>query len=374
VGGGPAGLAAAIALRMRGADVLVADALKPPIDKACGEGLMPDARRDLAALGVSFEDGAGAPFRGIRFVSWTDGEPVSISADFVSGPGVGIRRTLLHSRMVERAMEVGVRLRWGTRVALGSRVALDSEACSFRYMVGADGQSSRVRAWAGLDRGWLISRRFGFRRHYQVPAPSSNVEVHWCDAGQVYITPVAQGEICVAAVTRHNSTRMGQVIGAVPYLRDRLSGAEASTGERGALTTTRRLRCVARGNVALIGDASGSVDAVTGEGLAIGFRQAGLLSQSLEQGALDFYAAEHEKTMRMPGRMARVLLLMDAHPALRRAAQRVLAGSPGLFGELLQVHMGEESLRHFLIHNGAAVLKSLADAGLCASESDRASA
>ena len=42
-GGGPAGLAAAIALRQKGLDVLVADALWPPIDKACGEGLMPDA-------------------------------------------------------------------------------------------------------------------------------------------------------------------------------------------------------------------------------------------------------------------------------------------------------------------------------------------
>ena len=52
VGGGPAGLAAAIALRQKGLDVLVADALRPPIDKACGEGLMPDAQRDLAALGI----------------------------------------------------------------------------------------------------------------------------------------------------------------------------------------------------------------------------------------------------------------------------------------------------------------------------------
>ena len=53
VGGGPAGLAAAIALRQKGLDVLVADALRPPIDKACGEGLMPDAKKDLAALGIA---------------------------------------------------------------------------------------------------------------------------------------------------------------------------------------------------------------------------------------------------------------------------------------------------------------------------------
>ena len=52
VGGGPAGLATAIALRQKGASVTVADAMTPPIDKACGEGLMPDSLQDLAALSV----------------------------------------------------------------------------------------------------------------------------------------------------------------------------------------------------------------------------------------------------------------------------------------------------------------------------------
>ena len=56
-GGGPAGLAAAIALRQKGLDVLVADALQSAHRQGCGEGLMPDARNDLAALGVSFRRG-----------------------------------------------------------------------------------------------------------------------------------------------------------------------------------------------------------------------------------------------------------------------------------------------------------------------------
>jgi len=42
IGGGPAGLAAAIAARKKGFEVHVADGAEPPIDKACGEGLMPN--------------------------------------------------------------------------------------------------------------------------------------------------------------------------------------------------------------------------------------------------------------------------------------------------------------------------------------------
>ena len=54
IGGGPAGLAAAIAARMKGFDVTVADGAKPPIDKACGEGLMPGTVRRCASLAWGF--------------------------------------------------------------------------------------------------------------------------------------------------------------------------------------------------------------------------------------------------------------------------------------------------------------------------------
>src|SRR6202012_1256391 len=172
VGRGPAGRAAAIALKMRGADVLVADALKPPIDKACGEGLMPDALRDLAALGVECDARDGALFHGIRFENWTGIDRISVSADFTAGKGLGVRRTVLHTRLLERAAELGVRFRWDTHVALGKPITLHHERCTYQYLIRADGQSSRVRKWAGLDYGHLITARFGFRRHYRV-APFS---------------------------------------------------------------------------------------------------------------------------------------------------------------------------------------------------------
>ena len=68
VGGGPAGLAAAIAARQRGFSATVADILQPPIDKACGEGLMPDSVTELARLGVSLDPSRHGCFRGIRFI------------------------------------------------------------------------------------------------------------------------------------------------------------------------------------------------------------------------------------------------------------------------------------------------------------------
>src|SRR5689334_25022502 len=87
-GGGPAGLAAAIAARRRGLDVTLADGARPPIDKACGEGIMPDGVAAARALGVAVD---GVPFRGIRF---RDGESTA-EATFPRGEGLGMRRTEL---------------------------------------------------------------------------------------------------------------------------------------------------------------------------------------------------------------------------------------------------------------------------------------
>ncbi|MFY9937972.1 MAG: FAD-dependent monooxygenase [Silvibacterium sp.] len=350
VGGGPAGLAAAIALRQRGADVLLADALEPPIDKVCGEGIMPESRRALTQLGVQLDSRHGAEFRGIRFCDHHS----TASADFPSGQGIGLRRVALHTSLVDHAREMGVRLLWGALVTLnpGHPAALAGESVNYRYLIGADGHSSRVRRWAGLECGKLLTRRFGFRTHYRVAPWSQYVEIHWGAPGQAYVTPVSPEEVCVSVLTRFpGTTRSREVIHSIPALRDKLMHAEITTRERGAVTTTHKLRRVVRGNVALIGDASGSADAVTGEGLAMGFRQALLLATAISNDNLAQYAAGHAEILRLPQVIARIMLGMDRWHSLRRKALSVFAHEPLLFEKMLQVHMGEESLPRFILEH-----------------------
>ncbi|HET7348593.1 MAG TPA: FAD-dependent monooxygenase [Acidobacteriaceae bacterium] len=349
-GGGPAGLAAAIALRQRGADVLVADALRPPIDKPCGEGLMPDSRRELARLGVQVDDRLGARFSGILFA---DGD-AQVKAEFPQGAGIGVRRPVLHQLLLDRAAELGVRMAWNAPVVMKEQNAalVGGERCGFRWLVGADGHASRVRAWAGLDAANLRSRRFGFRAHFRIAPWSSYVEIHWGAQGQVYVTPVGPHEICVAAISRRSDVRLKAVIDSIPFLRKKLAGAAVSSAERGALTLTRRLHRVTRGNVALVGDASGSADAITGEGLAMAFRQALLLAESLEQGGLHLYESRHGSILALPQQMATMMLLLDRHAWLRRRALPVLAARPELFRAMLAVHVGEASLPNFLAQHG----------------------
>ena len=340
-GGGPAGLAAAIALRQKGLDVLVADSVRPPIDKACGEGLMPDAQRDLAALGITLDPGFGAIFDGLTFVSGHH----SVSASFPQGRGMGVRRLRLHTLLLERCASLGVHFAWGSRVdPRGQQWQLDGVPCCYRYAIGADGQSSSVRQAAGLDAGTTLSRRFGSRRHFQVEPWSRKVEVHWSNLGQAYVTPVGPQEVCVATVARAPEAKLEAVLASLPALEARLQGAAELSTRRGALTTTRRLRRVTAGRVALVGDASGSVDAVTGEGIALALRQALLLAEAVIADDLSRYEAGHPAILRRPHLMARVLLSMDDRPWWRDLAMGLLAAQPRIFAHLLGVHLGEHTL------------------------------
>jgi len=353
VGGGPAGLAASIALRLRGLDVVVADALVPPIDKACGEGLIPDSRRVLGELGVDLSD--GREFSGIHFANRNSGRKDLVNGQFSSGKGLGIRRIDLHRRLLDRAEEVGVRLRWGARVDLGSGsgITVGGEVYRYRYLVGADGEGSRIRHCAGLQSGSLRSQRLGFRRHYQIAPWSDYVEVHWCDLGQAYVTPVSESEICVNAITRHRGLNFNSIIDSLPHLAAKLLGHNSVGRDRGALTTTRKLLRVTRGNIALIGDASGSVDAITGEGLASAFREALLLGEALGSDAIEQYEAGHHSILRLPQAAASIMLAMDRWNWLRDRTIRVLARDPALFSRLLAVHVGDERLIHFAATQGA---------------------
>ncbi|MDQ1473702.1 MAG: hypothetical protein QOJ99_5182, partial [Bryobacterales bacterium] len=267
IGGGPAGLSAALAASRKGLRVIVADGNHPPIDKACGEGLLPDSREAAARIGLHIPDCCGYPFRGVRFFS----QSRTVQADFPQGQGLGLRRTVLHDLLVRAAELAGVDLRWDTPVA-----SLDQ--IKARWIVGADGSGSRVRRWAGLDRYRHNSRRFAYRQHFSMAPWTDSMEIHWADGCQIYITPTSANEVCAALISRDPHLRLNEALNRhFPALRARFDDTPASSRERGATTSMVRLCNVARGNVALIGDASGSVDAITGEGICLTFRQAAAL-------------------------------------------------------------------------------------------------
>ena len=306
---------------------------------------MPDGLAALRQLGVPIGPGQAAPFRGVRFLNADD----QVEADFPHGTGYGIRRTVLHQMLVDRAMEVGASLHWGTRITglSAQGVAIGRRHVGFRWLVCADGHNSPLRRSAGLDVSRSAQRRFGFRRHYGVAPWSDFVEVHWSDCGQMYVTPVSGNEICVAFITRSPALRLEEALPHFPGLWAHLKGVVPGDRDLGALSISRCLATVQLGKVALVGEASGSVDAVTGTGLSLAFRQAIALAEAMRAASLQQYETAHRRIARLPRMMSTLMLAMDKHPRFRRRVFRALTAEPDGFRRLLALHTGAISPLNF---------------------------
>ena len=254
MGGGPAGLSAAIAFAQSGAAVQVVEAQRPPIDKACGEGLMPDSRVELAKLGITLDRPEGGEFRGIHFANRNSGREDCVTAQFANGIGLGVRRVHLHERMVERAMKLGVRIAWGVHVGLGKQgeVLVEAQPVKYGHLIGADGQGSAVRRWAGLETRladehpfWLSPPLQGeaLERKRRGPLGRSRSGIRYsCGSG---------GDLYRHDIRRRANTHEPRCWSSIPFLRERLSGFATTTKQRGAVTTTRRLkiRCARKGRI-----------------------------------------------------------------------------------------------------------------------------
>jgi flavin-dependent dehydrogenase len=353
VGGGPAGLAVAIAARQRGMSVTVADGAVPPIDKTCGEGMMPETLAALRSLGVELDPCEGFRFKGIRFVQ----EGANVGAAFPHGQGLGLARPILHEKLIARAEECGVQLLWKTPVTgiEADAVLARGRRIRTRWIVGADGIASRVRRWGGLEPARSSSLRFANRRHYRMAPWSDFMEIHWGSRAQAYVTPIARDEVSVVVIgERSKDAEFSEALPSMPGLRERLRGAELNGRERGAVSSSRSLNDVQRGNVALIGDASGSVDAITGEGLRLAFRQASALRDAMEAGTLGKYQSQHRELEKRPLFMAGLLTLLGRHRVLRTRVLHSFARKPELYGKFLAFHVGEGTPAEML-STGAAL-------------------
>jgi flavin-dependent dehydrogenase len=358
VGGGPAGLAAAIALADAQLSVVLLERRGPAPDKACGEGLLPPALRALDELGARalIDPAEMAPFSGIRYVQ----EDGSTAEGLLPAPGgLVVRRTALSAALAARATELGVDLRHGCGVrrhridAGGVEVATDSGILRAQLLIAADGLHSRIRRDAGLELPVSGPRRFALRQHFRCRPWTHFVEVYFADGVEAYVGPAGPDRVGVTflweagrAPVREPSMR--GLLGCVPRLAERLDGAEPDSQARGA----GPLRCAARAQVAdrlvLIGDAGGYIDAITGEGLSVALRCAQILGRvapgALAAGAtaaeLAPYQREFSRLYLRYATFTRAVLAMARHPFARRRTLRALAAYPPLFDRLLAATVG----------------------------------
>ena len=351
-GGGPAGLALAIHTATRGLSTIVLERRTWPVDKACGEGLMPSGLGQLEGMGVLGRVSSAdcTPFESIRYVQ-EDG--TFAEARLPGHGGLGIRRLALVEAMAARAQELGAQLKsrspvlryWRSSSAMV--VETPSSTLEAGILVAADGLMSSLRRAAGLERTSHAPRRFGLRQHFRVEPWSRSVEVHLSSGAEAYVTPAGNGRIGVAFLweegqaTQPVSVRM--MLRRFPALESKLRSADADSAPIGAGPLARRATGLISDRFALLGDAAGYVDAITGEGLSLAFSAAAtlgaLLPQALRQRAtresLLPYESDCARRFRHYAIVAHSVLALARRPALRRYLLHQLAAHPRAFERLV---------------------------------------
>lgn len=286
---------------------------------------MPGAVAELDRLGVHPE---GVEIEGIRYCDAVDPE-ICAQTPFRSGPGRGVRRTTLHAALAHQVAATGVPVQQQavrTVEQHDQHVLVDGQPA--RYLVAADGLHSPVRRLLELEGRPSTRRRFGLRCHVQQAPWTSHVEVHWARNAEAYVTPVAEDLVGVAILTEPG-VAFEEALHEFPLLRERLTGSR--TKVRGAGPLHQRVRSRTAGRVLLAGDAAGYVDALTGEGLAVGLAQARIAVAAIRADRPGEYARQARWLGLRQELLTRALLEATARPALRRALVPLAATVPWVF-------------------------------------------
>ncbi len=358
VGGGPAGLSAALICARRGLDTTIVEKRTFPVIKACGEGLMPggvDALKRLVPQEL-INKMEYQKFSGIRYIA-PNGE--CTSGYFGKGDGWGIERSEL-STLLSQAVEQepGIKIIENTVATVEGApeqpiVHFNGQTLRPSLLIAADGLHSPIRRWAGLNGPSSKLKRWGLRQHYQITPWTNLVEVHWSKDMEAYVTPVSPNTVGIAVLSHRElisswqkPISLKETLQVFSDLGPKLLLSEAKDQLIGIGPLHQTVKRTGTGKVVLVGDAAGYLDAITGEGISNAMEQALLMDRILEKQkektrldelVID-YSNQLPALMRSYYWLTRLTLLLHRRPSLVNQVVKVFQKTPWLFNYLLDLN------------------------------------
>jgi geranylgeranyl reductase family protein len=284
VGAGPAGSTCAYRLASAGASVLLLDRARFPRDKPCGGGVTGRAALLLPfSIAPVVEDIVTSVRMRLRYGGWFErggAEPLVLMT----------QRLRLDAFLLERAVAAGAELREGAKVTAaesgpdGATVTVDDEVLPADTLIGADGVNGVCAKSLGLGGNQAV----GVALEGNVPYARLGDGYRGRAVLELGILPGGYGWVFPKG--DHANIGIGGWEREGPRLRASLGelcaahGVEAEEleGVRGYRLPLRSPRShLARGRAAVIGDAAGLVDPVSGDGMFEAFLSAKLAAETV---------------------------------------------------------------------------------------------
>ena len=375
VGAGPAGATTAQRLAREGFRIALVEEKRFPRFKPCGEFMSPECLAILDDLGVTGDlRGLGArEVRGIVLHGHgrrARGRFQDVGA--ARAPydhGWAVRRetfddVLLRSALATGGVELfeGVRVTSLLRGTHGEIAGIagrgrDGETIELRarLTVGADGLRSRVARELGVRRSVPWLDKLALTTRYANVGWGQSAEVHFFEGGYFACTAVEGGLVSLnlvldrALFAREGLPRDAALdawLARVPSIGDRISRGRRVDAVRGIGPLACRTRQQVFDGAALVGDACGYVDPVTGEGIYFALKGAEMLVESaaralhagcVDRASLEEYLRGRRRELWPRAAFATLLQHGLRHPSLVRSGLAFLETHSELLDVLVSV-------------------------------------
>lgn len=350
IGAGPAGSFAAYKLAKAGHKVIVIERSAGKSRKVCGEYLCPKGVELLAEEGLLSEiKKEFLPLYGMELYT-PEGQHVSAKFPHLNGEqaGLALKRDQFDAAIVQLALDAGAEFRFNESlenfIQETSDVVVRTDKNQYRAhaLIGADGRKSKVASLLKVSET-LPEKRVAIHCYLHTSTKAERMgEMHiFSDGSYAGIDPTGSNEynlsvVCDGQIVRKlgglNAT-LNHYVSQSKNLFERFGHIGHEIQISAASPLQHRVKQIVNKNVALIGDASGFIDPLTGEGIYNAMRSAQLISRVLvtafqEQTpistALEEYAHEHKKWLSAKSRLNRVFQFIIRQNWLVEAIGRYL--------------------------------------------------
>ncbi len=356
IGAGPAGLSTAIALAQKGQLVSIFDKASLPINKVCGEGILPTGVKYLTnIIGVEFISKIESyPFKGIKYI---DSNGTIAIGEFNNSKGFGIKRLKLAQALYSLCKTFPnitfyenhklITLKSSPKqLEFTVENSLDKSTktfADFNYLIGADGRLSTVRNLiSNKGKKPTSLKRKGARLYIATPPWTNMVEVYWANNIEAYVTPNSHKSIGIMFSWDLKNFKANEdtLLSFFPTLKEKIDNKERQGPLMYIGNFAHQSQEASVDNIAFIGDAVVFMDGVTGEGLSLAFEAANLLSESIINDDLISYNIDIKKLKNKYIVITNLALLLTQHKFLRKCIIKLFSLFPTIFRFVLKTNMG----------------------------------